>query len=213
MPGTPDRTRALLEDTESPVEAMIESASRLSHASFAVIPCNTAHAFLEEVRRHTSLPFLDMIRSTSERAVERVGARGSIGLLAVSGTLRTGLYQRTIRAIAPEARVLSPLDLPDGEGLQERLVMEPVFGPSRSGGGIKSGAFRDPGRREELAEPLRKAARMLAEAGASLVLTACTEIPLVLGRESADGVPLLDPMAVAAEEAIEIARGRKPLPA
>ena len=215
MPGTPDRTRALLEDTESPVEAMIESASRLSHASFAVIPCNTAHAFLEEVRRHTALPFLDMIRSTSERAVERVGARGSIGLLAVSGTLRTGLYQKKIRAIAPRARVLSPFDLPDGEELQERLVMEPVFGPSRptdKRGGIKSGAFRDPGRREELAEPLRKAARILADAGASLVLTACTEIPLVLGRESADGVPLLDPMAVAAEEAIEIALGRKPLP-
>jgi hypothetical protein len=107
---------------------------------------------------------------------------------------------------------VSPLDLPDGEELQERLVMEPIFGPRRAGGGIKSGAFRDPRRREELAEPLREAARRLAAAGAEVVLTACTEIPLVLGRDSVGSIPLLDPMAVAARESIDIALGRRPLP-
>jgi aspartate racemase len=216
MPTTPDRTRALLEGSESPVEAMVESASRLSQAAFAVIPCNTAHAFLEEVRRRSRLPFLDMIQVTAERAVERVGARGGIGILAASGTLRAELYQKKIHALAPGARVVSPLDLEDGEALQERLVMEPIFGPlrngRRTGGGIKSGSFRDPRKREELAEPMREAARKLSDAGALVVLTACTEIPLVLGRESAGEIPLLDPMSVAAEEAIEIALGRKPLP-
>jgi aspartate racemase len=217
IPTTPDRTRALLEGSESPVEALLESASRLSDAAFAVIPCNTAHAFLEEVRRRSRLPFLDMIQVTAERAVERVGARGGIGLLAASGTLHADLYRMKIHALAPEARVVSPLDLQNGEELQERLVMEPVFGPlqndgRRAGGGIKSGAFRDPGKREELAAPMREAARRLADAGASIVLTACTEIPLVLGREWVGEIPLLDPMAVAAEEAIEIALGRKPVP-
>jgi aspartate racemase len=195
---------------------MLESASRLADAAFAVIPCNTAHAFLEEVRRRSRLPFLDMIQVTAERAVERVGARGVIGVLAASGTLKSELYRTAIHAIAPEARVVSPLDLPNGEDLQERLVMEPIFGPlgngGRAGGGIKSGAFRDPRKREELAAPMREAARKLADAGASIVLTACTEIPLVLGRESVGEIPLLDPMAVAAEEAVEIALGRKPLP-
>jgi len=221
MPMTPDRTRALLEGSESPVEAMLESASRLSKAAFAVIPCNTAHAFLEEVRRRSRLPFLDMIQLTAERAVEREGERGCIGLLAATGTLKSELYRTKIRALAPEARVVSPLDLRNGEELQERLVMEPIFGPlqnggtygGRAGGGIKSGAFRDPKKREELAEPMREAARQLADAGASIVLTACTEIPLVLGRDAVGEIPLLDPMAVAAEEAVAIALGRKPLPA
>ena len=216
MPTTPDRTRALLEGSESPVEAMVESASRLSEAAFAVIPCNTAHAFLEELRRRSRLPFLDMIQVTAERAVERVGPRGGIGILAASGTLRAELYQKKIHALAPGARVVSPLDLEDGEALQERLVMEPIFGPlrngRRTGSGIKSGSYRDLRKREELAEPMREAARKLSDAGASVVLTACTEIPLVLGRESAGEIPLLDPMAVAAEEAIAIALGRKPLP-
>jgi aspartate racemase len=216
IPATPDRTRALLEGAESPVEALVESASRLSAASFAVIPCNTAHAFLEEVRRRSPLPFLDMIRVTAERAVERVGSKGTIGLLAASGTLRTEVFGKKIHALAPSARFVSLLDLEGGEDIQERLVMEPIFGPlcegRRAGGGIKSGAFRDPKRREELAVPLREAARKLGDAGASLVLTACTEIPLVLGREFVGEIPLLDPMAVAAEEAVDIALGRKPLP-
>jgi aspartate racemase len=212
IPSTPDRTRALLEGAESPVEAILESASRLSPASFAVIPCNTAHAFLEEVRLRAALPFLDMIQVTAGRALSQVGTRGVIGLLAATGTLKAEVYQKAIRAAGPQAGIVSPLDLPNGEELQERLVMEPVFGPRRAGGGIKSGAFRDPGKREELAEPLRDAARRLAAAGASVVLTACTEIPLVLGRDSLGSIPLLDPMAVAAEEAIEIALGRRPLP-
>ncbi len=217
MPSIPDRTRALLDGAESPVEAMVESASRLEGAAaFAVIPCNTAHAFLPEVQRRVSLPFLDMIEVTAESAVERVGTSGCIGLLAVSGTVRSGIYRKAIEALAPRARIVSLLDLEGGEELQERLVMEPIFGPlldgRRAGGGIKSGAFRDPKCREVLAVRLRDAARRLADAGASLILTACTEIPLVLGRESAAEIPLLDPMEAAAEEAVAIALGEKPLP-
>jgi len=95
--------------------------------------------------------------------------------------------------------------------------MVPIYGPPaagglRGGGGIKSGSFRDPRKKEELAEPIRDAARRLAAAGAQIVLTACTEIPLVLGRERVGDIPLLDPMAVAAETAVEIALGKRPLP-
>lgn len=216
MPTTPDRTGALLSGTESPVEAMVSSASRLKDAGFAVIPCNTAHAFLDEVRARVSIPILDMIRATAERAVEQVGPKGKIGLLAASGTLRSGLYPARVRELSKDVTVVSPLDLQDGEELQERLVMEPVFGPvedgKRTGGGIKSGAFRDARKREELAEPMREATRRLSAAGCAIVLTACTEIPLVLGRGLVDEIPLLDPMAVAAEAAIDTALGRRPLP-
>jgi len=208
MPTTPDRTTALLAGAVSPVDALVRSADRLAEADFAVIPCNTAHAFLNDVRSRIAIPILDMIRVTAERALERVGKKGTIGVLAVSGTLKSGLYHRWVQKLAPEARVVTLFDLPDGEALQRRLVTEPIFGER----GIKSGAFRDPERKEELAEPMRDAARKLADRGAEIVLTACTEIPLALGRDAVDAIPLLDPMAVAAEEAIEIALGRRPLP-
>ena len=208
IPTTPDRTGALLDGSESPVNALVRSAERLSEADFGVIPCNTAHAFLDEVRERVALPFLDMIRVTAERAVSAVGRQGTIGILAASGTLQSGLYSKWIGRLAPDARVVSPLDLDHGNELQARLIMEPIFGPR----GVKAGAFREPGRREELAEPMREATRKLADAGAEIVLTACTEIPLVLGRDRVDGIPLVDPMAVAAERAIDVALGRDALP-
>ncbi len=208
MPTTPDRTGALLDHTASPIEALVRSAERLADADFAVIPCNTAHAFLDDVRRRVDLPFLDMIEATAEQAVDDVGPRGKFGILAASGTLQSGLYTDRILALAPDASVISPLDLDQGAELQRRLVMEPIFGEQ----GVKAGGFRDPERREQLAEPMRDAARRLADAGAQVILTACTEIPLVLGRERVDDIPLLDPMAVAAERAIEIALGHRELP-
>lgn len=216
MPGTPDRTGAILAGTESPVDAMTRSAERLTDADFAVIPCNTAHVFLSDVRARVALPFLDMVRETAATAASRLGGQGGVGILAASGTLRSGIYLEWLQKLSPGVRVITPFELEGGEGLQEKLVMEPIYGAlrdgSRIGGGIKSGAFRDPATREKLAEPMREAARALARAGADIVLTACTEIPLVLGRDTVDDIPLLDPMAVAAEAAIAIALGRRPLP-
>jgi aspartate racemase len=216
IPSTPDRTRAILEGTESPVNALVQSADRLTGADFAVLPCNTAHAFLEHVRPRIILPILDMVLVTAERAVARVGSNGCIGILAASGTIRSGLYLDRIASVAPEARVITPLDFPDGEAFQERCIMEPIYGElrddHRAGGGIKSGSFRDPQKRDALAAPMREAVEALKKAGADIVLTACTEIPLVLDPEAAGDIFLLDPMAVAAERAIDIALGERPLP-
>jgi aspartate/glutamate racemase len=44
------------------------------------------------------------------------------------------------------------------------------------------------------------------------VVTGCTEIPISLGRDPVDGVPLLDPLDLAAVAAVRIARGEIPLP-
>lgn len=116
--------------------------------------------------------------------------------------------------------MISPLDLSqgemDGEQLQEKLVMEPIYGPlqhgKRTGGGIKSGAFQDPAEAKRLAHPLRQAIKLLAGAGADLVISGCTEIPLALGREPVEGIPLLDPLDVAARACVYIAVGKRGLP-
>ena len=217
VPATPERTAALLEDGPSPLPALEESARRLTGrfgADFIVIPCNTAHAFLDELRSRVPLPILDMVQETVDEAVRRVGPSGCVGILGTTGTLKTGLYTKRVSKLG--ARAVTPLDLSDGDALQEKLVMEPIFGPLRGsqrlGGGIKSGKCDDPTEKERLAQPLRRAAKHLAEAGADLVLTACTEIPLAIGRTDADGVPLLDPMEVAAKACVEIAMGKRPLP-
>jgi aspartate racemase len=160
------------------------------------------------------LPILDMVDLTLAAAQER--ARGArIGVLATTGALRSGIFSRP-RAGRPSLEVLSLLDLPGGPELQEELVMRPVYGPLREGqrlpGGIKSGGDRDPESGLLHGTVLAAAVRALSDAGAACVITGCTEIPLALGRNPIHGIPLLDPLEVAAQAAVRIARGELPLP-
>lgn len=103
----PDRTKAILFGGEDPVPQMADSARKLQNigADFLIVPCNTAHYFLDRVRACVDVPFLNMIEETVEEAVRR-GIK-TVGLLGTSGTLRTGLYTkmfeaRGIRVVAPD---------------------------------------------------------------------------------------------------------------
>ncbi len=205
IPATPDRTAAFSGRGPTPVPALVESLRRLEgHADFAVITCNSAHIFLDEVRQQVDLPILHLVEETIAAAARRRWHR--VGLLATTGTLESGLYPRAARRIAPRLEIVSPLDLPEGARLQEELVMRPIYD------GVKADREHHPETGQPYADLLRDAARCLAAAGAEGIITGCTEIPLALGRDSIEGTPLLDPMEVAAVEAIRIARGERPLP-
>jgi aspartate racemase len=217
IPQTPDRTVALLGEGPSPVPWLLRSLDRLAGCcDFAVITCVTAHAFLDEIRPQTRLPLLDLVEVSAREAVPCCGEGARIGLLATVGTLRSRVFERALARVAPDVGLVSPLDLPNGDRVQEELVMRPIYGPMRGGrrqaGGIKSGGDRDPETGISHRETLSQAVRLLAEAGASCVITGCTEIPLALGRQPIDGTPLLDPLDVAARAAVRIANGELPLP-
>lgn len=217
VPSTPDRTVALLEGGPSPVPWLLRSFERLARcADFAVLTCVTAHAFLDEVRAQVRLPILDIVELTLAEAARRFDPGARVGILATTGALRSRLYQRSTARVAPGLDLVSLLDLPDGDALQEELQMRPIYGPLGEGrrqpGGIKCGGNRDPETGVSYRETLATAVRYLASAGAVCVVTGCTEIPLALGREPVDGTPLLDPLDLAARTAARIARGELPLP-
>jgi len=214
IPQTPDRSLAIEGPSTSPLASLLravawlEGARERPAADFAVMACNSAHGWLPALRARSRLPILDVIAETLERARRRAGDGARIGVLATKAGLET--YAATCAAMGSRVSLTSLLDLDDGEALHEELVMTPVYGPlregRRQGGGIKSGVL------ETARAPLQRAVSCLRQAGASLVLTACSEIPLVLGRERSAGVPLLDPMEVAAEVSVAIAAGERPLP-
>ena len=225
IPATPDRTRAFLGEAPTPLHQLKRSILRLAGtrdapgADFAVIACNTAHLYLDELRRVSPIPILDMIEETVQASKLRSARQTTIGLLATTGTLRADLYVAAANRLSDPPKVISLLDCStadrSGEQLQEELVMVPIYGSlrngDREGGGIKSG-FTSPSQKSELKRPLVEAVRILKNAGATLVVLGCTELPLVLGRDTIAGVPLLDPLEVAAVAAVEIALGERPLP-
>jgi aspartate racemase len=185
-PRVPDRTAAILGKGPSPLPLLLAGAKRLQRAGadFLVIPCLTAHYFLDELRRASPLPIISLLEETA-RFIRRSYPRlGCAGLLASSGTARTGLFQRALAGAGVE--VLVPAEP------EQKKVMEAIYGR----GGIKAGTAA--GRPRML---LRGVASRLIRRGARAIIAGCTEIPLALGATDLP-VPFLDPMDIAARRCI-----------
>jgi len=218
---TPDRTAAL-HGGPSPVDALVHAlrwlagTSERPGADFAVMACNAAHVWLDELLRQGGLPIVDAPAEALRAALDRAGKAATIGILGTTATIEAQVYPQAARRAGLDARLVTLLDLQADRDaawlLQEELVMTPVYGSPRdgrrTGGGIKSGRCD----LTAAATPLRRAVRSLSGIGADVVVLGCSEIPLALGRDPLDGVTLVDPMEVAARVAIEIAAGDRPLP-
>jgi glutamate racemase len=80
-----------------------------------VVACNTATAHaLEALRAECPVPVVGVVEPGARAAVDAFGD-GHIGVIGTVGTVRSGAYERAIRALAPEARVLArpcPLFVP-----------------------------------------------------------------------------------------------------
>lgn len=173
-PEIPDRTLALLGRGPSPVPALADGVRRLIGlgATTIAIPCNTAHAYLDELRARTSAEFLDMIEATVTAVrTEHPDAR-NVGILSTFGTRRAGLYAAACRRSG-----LVPVELPEAD--QQRLV-DPAIRAVKVGSNLPDAARR-----------IREAAGVLVGLGATAVIAGCTEIPLVT-YEASEIVPIVD---------------------
>lgn len=180
-PKIPDRTAAILEGGPSPVPRIIRDLRLLESlgVDLVAVPCNTFFYFYDEVAGSTSLPIVHMIKESAKLVYE--AGVDSVGLLATSGTVEVGLYQRCLESRG--VRVTTPQN--------QSEVMRAIYE-------IKAG------RKEEARRVLLRAAKSLIEEGAQIVVAGCTEVPLVLSK---DDVPLLDPMEVVARLCIDRLKG------
>lgn len=68
--------------------------------------CNTAHGAIDELRRHLSVPFIDIIEQIAENAKQFPS--NEFVLLASEGCLASQTYQRVFKRLAPEVKLLLP---------------------------------------------------------------------------------------------------------
>jgi aspartate racemase len=186
-PKIPDRTEAILGIGDSPVNAMVETAQNLERAGVNVgcITCMTAHYFIDDLQRNVSYPILNAFIETRKYIFDNYPEVNNIGILATSGTVKTGLFEKyldEVKIIYPEPET------------QTGKVMEAIYGHD----GIKSGNLE--GRPLQL---LKEAANELIEKGAELLILGCTEIELVL-KQCHVSKPLVDPMEVMANVLVNI---------
>ncbi|MEM7153758.1 MAG: amino acid racemase [Myxococcota bacterium] len=199
-PSIPDRTAALLGRGPTPRPALGHGLRRLARAGadFAVVPCNTAHAWLEDPEFDSPLPVLDMVEHTLRSIESTHGPRATVGVLATTGTLRTDLHRRCARRAHPAMTVRSLLDHPVDEPLHRR-VMEAIYGAGNRVG-LKSG----PPRGTELSavvELLAPACRALADN--DVVILGCTELSMLTSALPHWGPEWIDPLSIIARTALD----------
>jgi aspartate racemase len=184
LPQVPDRTAAILNHDPSIVPYLVEGVTRLERAgaSFIIIPCNTAHYFYDDMQRAVKIPILHMIRETADEVARRYPDRKRVGLLATSGTIATGLYEKELTARG--FTVLVPDDAVEAD-----CVMGVIYD-------IKAGRNR-----ARCEDQLAKAGRHLEKKGAQVLVLGCTEIPLAFNPARAH-VPVVNATQVLADAAI-----------
>jgi aspartate racemase len=188
----PDRTAAILAGGPSPLPEMLKAGRVLESAGadFLIMPCNTAHYFIEELRTSLGIPVLHMIELTARDVKARMPDVGRAGLIATDGTVRSGIYHESFSEVGAEIVVPPPeLQTDTMAAIYDHIKAGDLFG----------------GR-----ELLLGVARRLVEHGAEIVLCGCTEVSLVL-KDGDLAVPVVDPLQVLAETAVEVALGRADL--
>jgi aspartate racemase len=194
-PKVPDRTAAIISDGESPVPVLLAGCRYLQKAGadFIIIPCVSAHFFIEELRRQTKLPILSIFDVVAETIARDHPQIKTVGLMGTTGTISGGLFQKRLAAEGIETII------PDY--IHQSKVMEAIYDIKKS----------QPTRsRSQITADLIATAEGLVSRGARGIVAGCTEIPLALKPEHL-AVPCFDASTILARAAIFEA-GRTPLP-
>lgn len=94
---TPDRTEFICKKSDAdPLPYMLEDAKLLEQygADAIIIPCNTAHYFLDEIRNAVSVPVPSILDETAKQ-IKNCGFSRPL-LLATEGTIKSGAYLRAL---------------------------------------------------------------------------------------------------------------------
>lgn len=162
VPQIPDRPPAITGNGESPLPQMVEGVLRLrsAGATAIAIACNTAHHWHADLERESGLPILHIADAVC-LALEARGIRsGKIGLISTEGTVQAGFYQSRFAAHGLDC-------LPSDRADQQTLVLPAIAA-------VKA---NDLARAHQLAIT---AVTRLLDAGARVVVLACTETPVAV---------------------------------
>ena len=181
----PDRTKAIMGQGASPAPEMVKTAKRLmmAGADFIIIACNTAHYFLPEILPQISIPVLSIIDVTTNSALEK-GFK-SVGLLATTGTVSTGLYQKKLEASGIQC-ITPPAD-------KQYLIDDMIYQ------GVKANNENyDTHAVEELLAEMQST-------GAEAFILGCTEVPVAVSMYKLQG-EFIDATDELAKAAIKFAK-------
>jgi aspartate racemase len=194
-PKVPDRTAAIIEGGESPAPILVAGCRNLQQAGadFIIIPCVSAHFFLDEIQQQVALPVLSVFDVVAEAINSDHPQIKTVGLMATTGTINGGLFQKRLAVEGIKTIV--------ADKTRQSKVMQAIYDIKNS----------QPARSQaQIVSDLAAAADDLISKGAQGIIAGCTEIPLALKQEHLS-VPYFDALTILARAAIRKA-GLMPVP-
>ena len=188
-PRIPQRVDAFLHGQASPVPSIAAALGRLAllGADFAVMVCNTAHIYFDDIAARSPLPLVDMIDNTVAHVRRTAPAR--VALLATAATVRSGLYARRLAAANCELVVPSESD--------QELLGEAIFDPRI---GIKATGMCVGERARSIVQQV--ATHLRRRTGARHVLLGCTELSLLSDDPHWRDMTVIDPVTLLAQRCL-----------
>lgn len=148
-------------------------------ANFLVMPCNSLHIFIEEIRKSVSIPMLSIIEETIK--ILKKKKLKKIGLLATGTTLNKNLYQpllkkENISCIIPNQKNQKALGIIISNIVRNRHT-----------------------KKDE--QKLLKIINELKKNGAEIIVLACTDLQIIAKKSTQ--IELLDTMKILSEATIK----------
>jgi aspartate racemase len=144
-------------------------------ADFIVIPCNTVHIFIEEIRRSVNIPVLSIIEETSNFLHKT--KINEVGVFATTATIKNKLFDEHLRN--------------NGIG----MITPKASNQSKMGIIINHLVNNQQTRKDE-----EEFLRIIKDTNAKNIILACTDLQILKPR--IDGVRIFDTMDILAKSAV-----------
>lgn len=162
------------------IPLLVAEAQRLekSGVDFIVMPCNSLHLFIEEIRQSVNIPVLSIVEET----IDYLKAKGyqKVGLVSTSATIKNQVYEEKLAENHIDYMAPDDLQKAQMDKIIQRLIIGQHLNNDR--------------------ELIHTVISDLGNSGADCVALACTDLQLLLPSSST--VPVFDTMKILADSTV-----------
>lgn len=171
------------EDPALVKEQLIQDIKKIESwgADFIVMPCNTVHHFVDDLRNSIKIPIVCIIESTID-ILKNIGYT-KVGVISSASTRHLGLYENKLK----NKNIEPILANDDEQKLLDMIILSVMTG--KQGNSEK--------------ETMRKIIQRMKSDGAQTVVLGCTELPLAIDTTDEIELNLLNTIKILAEKAVD----------
>ncbi|KKT16980.1 MAG: Aspartate racemase [Parcubacteria group bacterium GW2011_GWB1_43_6] len=158
-------------NAEKMLPYLIDGAKILekSGADFGILPCNTLHKYIKEIRESVNIPFLSILDETVlELKTKKIQ---TVGLLATKTTIESRIYEKVL--VEKGIRIICPTE--EGQNQIYDIIVQLLNGEEND---LQS-------------KKIEIVCNSLHEKGAESILLACTDLQLAISSVKSP-IPIVD---------------------